>query len=124
MWHRCWSRTQNETALLLFVAQVLEQSTEGDRSTRFKLGRGRVIKAWDECLIGATKGCRRLVISPASFAYGTEGRGKIPANSTVAFDIEILRVTLFHCLKQLPLDMCNVCELWFIAENGSFICFL
>ena len=53
------------------------------------------IQAWDENLIGAQRTLRRLIISPPSHAYGSEGNaGKIPANTTVVFDIEVVRVSL------------------------------
>ena len=51
-----------------------------------------IAQAWDEGLLGAKKGSRRLIICPSSHAHGAEGRGSIPANSAVVYDIEVIRV--------------------------------
>lgn len=66
-----------------------------DRGTPFetKIGVGQVIKGWDEGLIGMkVRGKRKLTI-PASLGYGDKGAGgKIPPNSTLVFEIELLEI--------------------------------
>jgi len=66
-----------------------------DRSAPFTvpLGAGRVIKGWDQGLLGAQAGDLRKLIIPPDLAYGPGGRGKIPANATLTFDIEVLDVS-------------------------------
>lgn len=65
-----------------------------DRGTPFTvpLGAGRVIKGWDQGLVGVQKGELRKLIIPAPLAYGPSGRGKIPPNETLTFDIEVMDV--------------------------------
>lgn len=61
----------------------------------FVVGAGRVIKGWDEGVLGMKeKGSKRLLVIPAHLGYGdrTIGDGKIPANSTLVFEVEIVDI--------------------------------
>ena len=59
----------------------------------FMVGAGRVIKGWDEGLIGMQKGGKRLLIIPAEKAYGTRSPSpKIPANSTLVFEVSLVEI--------------------------------
>jgi FKBP-type peptidyl-prolyl cis-trans isomerase FkpA len=60
----------------------------------FMVGAGRVIKGWDEGLIGMKEKGKRLLIIPASKAYGERemAGGKIPANSTLVFEIDLAQI--------------------------------
>jgi FKBP-type peptidyl-prolyl cis-trans isomerase len=66
-----------------------------DRNTpySFKLGAGKVIKGWDEGVIGMKVGGKRKLIIPPDLAYGKEGRGtSIPPDSELTFEVELLQV--------------------------------
>lgn len=58
----------------------------------FRLGDGRVIKGWDQGLVGMKVGGRRKLSIPAEMAYGAQANGDIPANSDLTFVVELLRV--------------------------------
>ena len=56
------------------------------------LGYGRVIAGWDQGVVGMRVGGRRKLIVPPALGYGDMGRGRIPANSTLIFEVELLGV--------------------------------
>ena len=59
-----------------------------DRGTAFEfpLGAGRVIKGWDQGVVGMKVGGQRTLIIPPNMAYGSRSvGGVIPANSTLIF---------------------------------------
>ncbi|MCE5321723.1 FKBP-type peptidyl-prolyl cis-trans isomerase [bacterium] len=58
----------------------------------FNVGSGQVIKGWDEGLQGMKKGGVRQLILPPALGYGSEDMGTIPPNSTLHFEIELLKI--------------------------------
>ncbi|XP_036395634.1 peptidyl-prolyl cis-trans isomerase FKBP14 [Megalops cyprinoides] len=67
--------------------------THGDRNpVWFTLGIREVIKGWDKGLQNMCTGEKRKLTVPPALAYGKEGKGKIPPESTLIFNIEIMDI--------------------------------
>lgn len=65
----------------------------GNQGFSFTLGAGEVIKGWDVGVVGMKVGGKRKLTIPADMAYGNQAIGGIiPANSTLVFEIELLKV--------------------------------
>lgn len=78
---------------------TLENGTKFDSSVdrgdpfRFPIGKGVVIKGWDEGIMSMKVGGKRKLIISADLGYGSrEIPGVIPANSILLFDVELIAV--------------------------------
>ena len=59
----------------------------------FILGAGRVIKGWEEGVVGMKEGGQRTLVIPASMGYGDKGAGGvIPPGATLLFEVELLKI--------------------------------
>ncbi|XP_030391392.1 FK506-binding protein 15 isoform X8 [Gopherus evgoodei] len=77
------------------LGQVFDSNINKDKLLRLKLGSGKVIKGWEEGMMGMKKGGRRLLIIPPAWAYGSQGvANRIPPDSTLVFEVEVKRVKL------------------------------
>ena len=84
--------------VLVHYTGRLENGTKFDSSRdrgqpyEFPIGRGRVIKGWDEGVMTMKVGGKRKLTIPPELGYGSRALPGIPPNSTLIFDVELLGV--------------------------------
>ncbi len=81
--------TVNYTGYLI-NGEKFDSSIERDEPFSFKVGAHTVIDGWEEGVKLMNKGAKARFVIPPSLAYGNRAIGKIPPNSTVIFDVEVL----------------------------------
>jgi peptidylprolyl isomerase len=71
-----------------------DSSLDRGQPFEFPIGRGRVIKGWDEGVLSMKVGGKRTLLIPAALGYGASGvgNGLIPGGATLLFEVELLRL--------------------------------
>ena len=70
--------------------EKFDSSIDRGRPFSFVLGAGKVIKGWDQGLLGMKEGGTRMLHIPAHLAYGARALPGIPANSNLIFYVDLL----------------------------------
>ncbi len=72
---------------------VFDSSYDRKEPFTTKIGTGSVIKGWDEGIPGMKVGGKRRLTIPPELGYGAQGAGdKIPPNSILIFEVELVDV--------------------------------
>lgn len=72
---------------------VFDSSLDRGKPFQCVIGTGRVIKGWDQGMMGMKVGGKRKLLVPAHLAYGDRSVGAhIKPNSNLTFEIELLEV--------------------------------
>ena len=69
---------------------------DGGQLFSVTLGQGKVIKGWEEGLVGIRSGGTRRLIIPGALAFGPQGQSQgkvpIPPNATLIFDVTVVSI--------------------------------
>ncbi len=71
---------------------VFDSSVARNEPFQFILGAGQVIPGWDQGLVGMRVGGTRILSIPPELGYGSTTYGPIPGNSTLIFQVQLLKV--------------------------------
>uniref|UniRef100_A0A667X6P9 peptidylprolyl isomerase n=1 Tax=Myripristis murdjan TaxID=586833 RepID=A0A667X6P9_9TELE len=75
----------------LLNGKKFDSSLDRKEPFSFNLGKGQVIKAWDISVLSMQKGEVCTLLCKPEYAYGSAGNpGKIPPNSSLLFEMELL----------------------------------
>lgn len=72
--------------------QEFDNSNKRGTPFQFTVGEGQVIEGWDKGLVGMQVGGQRILVIPPSMAYGSQGVGPIPGDSTLIFSIDLVEI--------------------------------
>ena len=77
----------------LTTGKKFDSTVDAHQPYSFTLGKGEVIKGWDEGIAGMKVGGKRQLRIPPELAYGEAGfKTIIPPNATLIFDVQLLAV--------------------------------
>jgi FKBP-type peptidyl-prolyl cis-trans isomerase len=70
-----------------------DSSVESQEPLSFRVGHGPMIRGFEKGIMGMKEGGKRRITVPPALGYGSRARGeKIPANSTLIFDLDLVKV--------------------------------
>ncbi len=77
----------------LLNGEEFDSSLDRGQPFEFTIGEGQVIKGWEQGVPGMKVGGKRKLTIPSSLAYGERSPSpKIPANSALVFEVELLEI--------------------------------
>ena len=87
------SKVQVRYAGFLVNGSLFDQSQPTAAPLTFTLGKGGVIKGWDEGLVGMKVGGQRQLVIPPALAYGESGSTNIPSQAILIFVVTLVGVS-------------------------------
>ncbi|MGC6517321.1 MAG: FKBP-type peptidyl-prolyl cis-trans isomerase [Candidatus Puniceispirillaceae bacterium] len=97
---------------------IFDDSHKRGEPISFTLGKGQVIKGWDQGIEGMKVGEKRTLTIPPELGYGSQGAGDvIPPNATLIFDVELVSATMIASLQDYDSAQTKAA----IADNAILI---
>ncbi|BCR85189.1 peptidylprolyl isomerase family protein FPR2 [Aspergillus chevalieri] len=94
----CTRKTQPGDTVHMHYRGTLSDGSEFDSSYKrhaplvFPVGKGVVIKGWDQGLLDMCVGEKRTLTIPPEYGYGSRGVGPIPGGATLVFETELVGI--------------------------------
>lgn len=82
--------TKGQTVKVTYIGWLTNGEVFDQSKEPIEFGLGQVIKGWQEGIPGMKPGGTRRIKIPPTLAYGERKVGKIPANSTLVFQVELI----------------------------------
>jgi FKBP-type peptidyl-prolyl cis-trans isomerase len=77
----------------LWKGKEFDSSWKRGQPATFQIGTGKVIKGWDEALVGKKLGSRVELVVPPAKGYGKQGQPPtIPKNATLVFVVDLEKI--------------------------------
>ncbi|MEO6761064.1 MAG: FKBP-type peptidyl-prolyl cis-trans isomerase [Candidatus Saccharimonadales bacterium] len=78
------------TGAIASTGKIFESSLDSTKTDTFPLS--SVIKGWSEGIPGMKVGGSRQIMIPSALAYGAAGKGEIPPNADLVFDVTLISI--------------------------------
>jgi FKBP-type peptidyl-prolyl cis-trans isomerase len=72
--------------------EKFDSSRDRGEPLTFTIGSTSIIPGWSQGIVGMKQGGQRKLTIPPSLGYGERGKGEIPPNATLLFDIEVVKI--------------------------------
>lgn len=87
---------QDDTVEINYVGKLLngtvfDNSYNRNQALQFTVGKGQVIEGLDKGILNFHRGDKGLLVIPSRLGYGNKTVGKIPPNSILIFELEIMK---------------------------------
>jgi FKBP-type peptidyl-prolyl cis-trans isomerase 2 len=83
----------SETSATGVKGRVFDSSVDKRKPLKLILGKGEVIKGWEQGLLGMCVGEKRTLVIPPELGYGNSGSGRhIPGGATLKFEVECVDI--------------------------------
>ena len=91
--------TTGKTATVTYTGWLYSATAADHKGTQFDtgsfsfvLGQGQVIAGFDQGVTGMLVGGKRTLLIPSNLGYGASGKGSIPPNAGLVFDVTLTAV--------------------------------
>ena len=82
----------NNTVYMKYKAYLLDGTVFDENKTGTNITLPNTIKGWQEGIPKFKVGGKGKLFIPSKLGYGTDATGKIPANSVLIFEVEVIEI--------------------------------